>query len=385
MKKGNNIGIILIVIVLMVTGFAYCSFSEGSKIDEGDVLYRNEEPFTLSFITNKMVDTYIIAASLYMDFNSNIIMPNANSHPVYKQAKEYFSQHKDHSFIKDFNGYVINGDINGDAIGVLLSYDGTPELNKVKEIDSKYRQYIFKDEKNIEHFISGLRDFYKDTDAEEYFYNNNDLNDITREYINRTVNDSKLEELLVALDKYIFPRGNDRVIKYENIISLYRPNFASFFYYDTMEDGHYITLQSTTDYSRDPYKLDINTMVENAIHEYIHCYINGEVEKYFSNREPKVTDKTALTNNNMYNNMPLNRQADEYLVRAIEARLYKKIYSEEYAFERIMNKNIWFNGFNDLEKFYRCFEVYENDMDKYENIFEFLPNIMEEMLVENKK
>lgn len=379
-KKFKTITIGVLIVVLCI---GYYVYGETEKFVDSALLYENDQEISYKIINNRMIDTYIIATALYMDFNSNTIMPNTNSYPIYKKAKEYFQPYKNHQFINEFKNYVVNGDINGDAIGVLLSYDSSPNLIKLGEIDEKYRAYIFKDEEQIDKFINGLMRFYKDTNADAFFEENSQLLSISKKYLEGTVGDSKLVALIKHMEEYLNSSNfiyNKKPIEYETVITIFRPSYASFYSVCTGEKNRLITFQSLSDYTGDPYKLDINNMVENTIHELLHSYINREVSNIIDNRKELPRDKIMLTNNMMYNNMPLHRQADEYIVRAIEGRLYKSIFDEQYTFNRLLYKEINYGGFNELEKYYNHLQEYELNKKEYEDITKFLPIIIEELI-----
>lgn len=118
-------------------------------------------------------------------------------------------------------------------------------------------------------------------------------------------------------------------------------------------------------------------MVENTIHEYLHSYINKPVYditiKNYVNDDIRNMD---LTTNNMYKNMPIYRQLDEYLVRAIEGRIYTKVFDKEYTFNRILDKEIKYGGFESLEYVYNYLLNYENK-DEFKDIDDFLPQIID--------
>lgn len=350
---------------------------------EPNVLFKTREEIKYTISINEMIDTYIIASALYMDFNSPILMPNTENNPIYKRAKKFFTPYKSHDFLKDFDKYVFNGDINGDAIGVLLSYSPTPSLDKICKVNKKYRNYTFKDDAEIDSFIEGLKSFYKDTNAKEFFDNNQGLMNSVKSYIKYNIKDSRLIELIKSTEEYVNTTDEyfgDLPIEYETVLTIYRPSMASFYSYKTDNSNKIVTFQSPNDITRDPYKLDINCMVESAIHEYLHSYINKPIHDVTTN---KCTDTSKyysrLVNDNFYSNMPLYRQVDEYAVRAIQGRIYTQTFGEKYTFDRLLNKEIKYGGFERLEDVYNHLSNYETDRNKFATIDDFLPELVEKL------
>lgn len=363
-------------------------YGEGeTKITEeeldSNILFKTSEEIKYTISTNEMIDTYIIASAVYMDFNSQILMPNTENNAIYKRAKNYFSPYKNHKFLKDFDKYVFNGDINGDVIGVLLSYSPTPSLDKICEVDEKYRNYIFKDNAEINSFIEGLKSFYEDTNAKEFFDNNKDLMNSVKSYVNYNIKDSRLIELIKSTEEYVNTKDKyfgDLPIEYETVLTIFRPSMASFYSYKTDSSNKIVTFQSPNDFTQDPYKLDINYMVENIIHEYLHSYINTPIYDITA-KKCADTNKyySRLTNNSLYSNMPIYRQVDEYLVRAIQGRIYTQTFGEKYTFNRLLNKEIKYGGFERLEDIYKYLFNYETNRNKFPTIDDFLPEVVEKL------
>jgi hypothetical protein len=379
--------VIGIVLFCSLTIFSIAYGKSDTKITEKEVdpniLFKTGEEINYTIRTNEMIDTYIIASAVYMDFNSPVLQPNTENNAIYIRAKNLFCPYKNHNFLKDFDKYVFNGDINGDAIGVLLSYSPTPSLDKICEVDEKYRNYIFKDNAEINSFIEGLKSFYKDTNAKEFFENNKGLVNSVKSYVKYNIKDSRLIELIKSTEEYVNTKDKyfgDLPIEYETVLTIYRPSMASFYSYKTDSSNKIVTVQSPNDFTQDPYKLDINYMVENVIHEYLHSYINKPI---YDITTKKCTDTSKyysrLTNNTLYSNMPVYRQVDEYLVRAIQGRIYTQAFGEKYTFDRLLNKEIKYGGFERLEEVYNYLSNYEADRNKFPTIDDFLPELVEKL------
>lgn len=383
-KKIILAGVLLFCLsTIFLTAYSVDERTTIEKELDSNILFQTSEDIKYTISTNEMIDTYIIASALYMDFNSQILMPNTEDYAIYKKTKKFFMPYKNHSFLKDFDKYVSNRDINGDAIGILLSYSPTPSLDKICEVDKKYRNSIFKDDEEINSFIKGLKLFYKDTNAKEFFDHNKGLMNSVKSYVKYNIKDTRLIELIKSTEEYVNTKNkyfSDLPIEYETVLTIFRPSMASFYSYKTNSSNKIVSFQSPNDFTQNPYRLDINYMVESVIHEYLHSYINTPIYHITTS---KCTDTskyyTRLTNNSFYRNMPIYRQVDEYLVRAIQGRIYTQTFGKEYTFNRLLNKEIKFGGFERLDKVYSYLANYEIDRNKFPTIDDFLPQLVEKL------
>lgn len=137
---------------------------------------------------NRLIDTYIIATAISMDYDSQIILPNIEYYEIYEETKAYFKEFKTHPFIGEISNYSNGDDINGDCIGVIIAdINGEP-------VDSRYRYGVFKSQRNIDSFIEGLHKFYKDTNASKFF-DEHSLYPTVEKYIDEQIDHSKYDEL----------------------------------------------------------------------------------------------------------------------------------------------------------------------------------------------
>lgn len=383
MKKTTIFVIAITTIIIAIVAFImYKATYQPVQKNDSSVIFEIKEPINYQITTNEMVDTFLIACSMYLDFNSHVIMPNTESHALYTKAKAHFSPYTDHPFIKEFDKYTFGMDMNTDAIGVLISYSSTPELTKLYDVDASFRKYTFKYDQAIDDFINGLRDFYQDTQAHDFFQDNMELTMTMKNYVINRMGDTRYADLIQAMEAYVDTKDKyygDKPIQYKTLLSLYRPAMASFYKLETDEAHIITTFQSPNDFNKDPYIFDAEYMVETVIHEYIHLYINRPIEK-LTNKICRNISKyhTQITDNPMYKNMALYRQVDEYLVRAIEGRIYRSIMDEQVALNRILKKEIQ-QGFPKLMEPYQLLEEYENGRDVYTDIDSFLPILIEKL------
>lgn len=353
--------IVLTLALLLVLGMSVYGYQQ-----QGDDM--TQERYSVS--NREMMDTYIIAAALSMDFKSSVLLPNSDQHKIYMDAKLFFEPFKDHEFIKNMGSYTFYDDINGDAIGVLLSYDDSPELNRLYSIDKKYRQGTFKTDEAVDQFIKQLKSFYEASHASEYFEQNRKYKDAALTYCKATYSDTHVDALLNTLESIVDVKNGERV--YESIITLYRPSMASFYSLNKGKTKHLIAFESPNDYSRNPYKLDVENMIASAVHEFIHADINENVERYV---KENYLVPMKLTDNRMYNQMPMHRQVDEYLVRGIEGYIYAQVFDEERAYNQIMNKETMYGGFPEVGFVYE--QVKANEQSNQQLFEAYLPSIID--------
>lgn len=374
MKK--KYGIICIILgFIILCSVAVTAMSKNKNKD----LFIEDDYYYMT--TNEMIDTYLIAAAMYMDFNSPVVLPNVGATDLFREAKDYFEPYKNHSFIKEFAPYVNGyGDINGDAIGILFSCSSDESLSQIRPYDEKYRYGTFKSDDSIDSFLQGLREFYVDSHAKGFFKKQSGIYKEMRSYINEHANERNIQVLLENTEAYLGTKEKhfDKGISYMSVLSVYRPGMASFFSIDSDEGCKVITFLSPNNYKRNPYIFDIDAIAENVIHEVLHTYINGTVYMHRNHIESlmKGKNKEKFMPLKLYQNMPYNRIYDEYFVRALEGRIYKEVYSQKEALNKIINKEME-HGFNQLMGVYLKLEDYEENPKNYEDIDAFLPELIE--------
>ncbi len=385
MKK-KLIAILVIVILLLCTWtilFAQVSSKvSGDSKDFFKTIFvtHNEDVHSnkISIKTSEIIDTYLIASALKLEFNSHNLLPNTEKTPIYNSAKKYFTAYSDHEFIQECSQYIHGDDINGDAIGVILGYYGSDATESVKQearlerINTIYRQDVFKEDEAVIKFIHDLESFYTDAAAHEFFEKNSVMMDSVETYTVKKSKDKKLVKLIDEMASYIGVN-----YEYQMILTIFRPSMASFFTYAEGDRIQAVSFQSPNSFDRNPYKFDYDMMLETFIHELLHVHVNTTVKEITSKMiNEGVTFPKTLINSPMYENMPLNRQIDEYLVRAIESRIYMHIYGEIYTFSSILEKEIKFGGFDHLLEIYESFSDYEAKRDHYKDIGSFLPEVI---------
>lgn len=155
--------------------------------------------------------------------------------------------------------------------------------------------------------------------------------------------------------------------------TIYRPGMASFF----VHGDEHIALVSPNNIERDPYILDMNQMVSSMIHEYLHTIINDDVKEIVDELD---IENQQIINSQIYNQMPINRQVDEYLVRAIQGKIYEKVNGKDYVFNKLLYKEIKYGGFDNLETLFNYMKYYDYNRYKYKTIVDYLPRLVNKTL-----
>lgn len=380
-RKFKQIVAVILFTAMFAGGPAFgLEINWSAPTEDVDVFYRTEgdadDTWKLSMSSNQLIDAYIIASAVYMDFNSDVLLPDSEEHAVYKKAKTYFTPYRGLNLFKGFEKYVNGNDVNGDAVAVLLAYaDSEKEDHEwVEQVDSKYRQGIFKEDASVIEFVDMMLSFYKVTNAEGFFEDNEILFNTVSDFVNNKAKSSKLNELMETLNSYV---GVDTEISYKVVLTVFRPSTASYYSYKTGETQSVISFQSPNDRTLNPYKLDFDVLTETMIHEFLHFHVNvGSQSALHDLKSKGYSFKDKLVAKGMYSEMPLETQLNEYLVRAVEARIYKAVYGEIYTFSNLMEKEINFGGFDRLLTVYDAFSKYESNRGKYPTLEDYLPEVV---------
>ena len=143
-------------------------------------------------------------------------------------------------------------------------------------------------------------------------------------------------------------------INYGILVSLYKVDGASFFHTYSKEDTTYLCFSGIFEDHRVIDSMNIDRIIENAIHEYLHCYINPCVEKQTDFIETLYQNQTKSDYaGKMYYGMDWNRIIDENIVRAVSARIIGRVtQNEEKAYEAIIKREMEFGGFSKVKNIY---------------------------------
>lgn len=354
---------IIICIVAMMAG---CYKGDESEV-RLETLYEDE---AIGIYNSQLIDTYLIASALYFDFESDWFIKETSE--IGRQVKSYFEPYKDHSFIKGMGKYVEEayGDISFKILIPLTTYCYGNEL-----------------EGEFEGFLGELKQFYKDTKAEHFFRKQEGYNKKIKEGIEKDFQEKDLNSYIQAMEGYVGNKESyypETKVGYGILTSLYRPNGASFYSIDKENAMEFICFTGISEESIQEEVFSTEVMVENAIHEYLHMYINSGVERQESLIQSLVSDKKVTDYvGSLYQNMPWNRVVDENIVRAVETRIYAQVLDNGHkAYEQILKKEIEWGGFKKVGKLYKTLKDYEENRDKYPIIDDYMPELINGLLKE---
>ncbi|WBW96739.1 DUF4932 domain-containing protein [Oceanirhabdus sp. W0125-5] len=348
---------------------------------EGDINYK--------IYSNKLLDTYIIAAALSLDFNSKVLLPENEYYSFYKKTKEYFAPYKEHTFMRHFDKYLRNDDININVAKILLDYSNGSDyesLYKYVNNNSDLKR-IFSNKDEVEKFINDFEQFYIDTKAEEFFDSISQRDLVMKEYYDNNKDKAKMLELISEMESYIGVDKNiKKTINYHTVVTTWRPYLGSYLYEETEEGINRYSFESLLRYnSKRLEEYDVYGCASNSIRDYLHILLNTPVYNNIGNinKYNKFSNKEELTKSSFYVNKSWDKITEAYFVRAIQGRIFKNVIGENKA-NSFLGGEITFGGFPYLNGLYVKLEAYENNRRKYKNIDKFIPVLIKELYSNSK-
>lgn len=338
------------------------------------ILYKSSGQPNYEVYCKKSIDLFLIAAGLYFDFDNQYLLPNAEGNQLYKKAKAYFTPYKDNQFIKDFSKYVTSAnDVNSSYMEVLLNYSDLPELGAVYEDANSDSQQL----------INGLKAFYTDTNAEQFFKDNEDAYDQLETYINQNVESSKISTLISDAEAYTGNKDkyySNTNMTYCTLISFFR-NAGSFATLKKENDILLVSMQCPYKNAKTSEEFSMDGIIKTSVHEYLHNYINtpvlnnkAQIESLTANKDRKDYVSSLYTSKSF----PWNRVTDENFVRAVESRIYKKEFGDQAAKDAIVTPEVK-AGFKQVLNLYNKLEEYESNRAQFPMIDDYIPTLIQEM------
>lgn len=329
---------------------------------------------------SELFDTYLIACALYFDFKSeNLIMPE---NEFYQEVQTYFEPYKEHSFIQGLEGYVETQyqDTSDEVIQALIGYlysNGIEQEGKLQE-----NEISFVELGGFKTFINELRQFYIDSNAQEFFVSHQSYYSDFAELTQKETENTSVTELIVLMEEYVNTKETyflDTEIHYSSFISLYRPSGGSFYSMVLDQGNYFVSYQSTFQERNNLDSMDIVSIIETSIHEYLHLYINPEVENRREFIEQlAVGQEKILYGGQLYQYMEWYRIVDENIVRAVETRIYGKYYNSlEKAFNQVLRKEIEWGEFSKVESLYSALDEYEANRSQYPDITAYTTKLIQ--------
>ncbi|MGE5558323.1 MAG: DUF4932 domain-containing protein [Bacillota bacterium] len=330
----------------------------GAASYPGDVLYNSGGDPQYIILTCKSVDLYLVAAWY---------APNASAAGIgmTPAAEMFFDVYSENGFIGKLDSYIPDGNAMG-KVPLLLMHADLPSLAPLAPVTYG---------KNEEDLIKGLRRFYEDTKADEFFRAVGTGTDGERNsfLIKRNVQDTKNNNLLAVLKEAESYAGNikkyygSKKISYYSVMSPFAKTGA----------GHRVDLKDQVIFV-DLQSINELQFAQAAVHDFLHCFLSPAVDaqkKLISelSKGKDVKDYTISA----YELYSWDKIFEECLVRAVQARIYKKVFGEDRAISDIIEPEE-IKGVRQLEKTYKLLEGYEKDRAKYPAIEDFIHILIKE-------
>jgi len=298
----------------------------------------------------------------------------------------YFKNYKNHKAVNQFKKLSKEGFQYEVPIEYILNCSALPNLETSKNIKYSSKQ-LQVGIKSLNEFRENVKAFYLETNFINFYAEHKNLYE---RILSNYTKSNEIEGYITSLENYYGKSQKSYNIILSPLIHSggYGPRLNK-------ENGRYdiyqvtgpiITQKIYEEYDKDIEKLkdinDISRLFELnkgvMLHEFSHSYINPLGEKY------SKSIKKYEPNNNMYlEDFPNSYKqwpniVNEYIVRAITARvLYLQDETKEYK-ETINNDKR--SGFKYIEYVIEKLKEYENNRDRYKQIEDFYPELLDELV-----
>jgi hypothetical protein len=250
----------------------------------------------------------------------------------------YFGKYKNHETVKLYSELSKNIMDICTFLKLMLCYSNPPKLNSIANPENNFHN-VFESDFPFEKFISGLRQFYVDTNFELFLENNQN------EYVNLLGNYENKNEIL----KYVSFIDNYLGTETKNYTVIISALLMGCFGINIHANENVIcnySIMSPYDCVDNKYVFgNKNSVKELLWHEIGHLTINDLTRNYISqfnvNEKPVSEDFVK----NLYTD--IETVINEYIIRAITIRLFEMNHEEKFA-EHLLNDNIQ-KGFKEIE------------------------------------
>jgi len=292
----------------------------------------------MDIIIDKRIELLAIIQTLdnYWD---NLAVKFANEKLFQCKYKEniwdYFGKYKNHDAVILYNKLCENVQQIGAFIELVLCCSYPPNLDNIANLQNNVGN-LFEPQFPFEIFISGLKQFYHDTNF-EYFFENNQI-----EYKKLLSGYGYKKDYIGIVDNYLGTETKN----YTVIISaLLLGNFGI-----KIQTNENITLNysvlSPYEYKDDKYYFGSKEYIMELLwHEISHLTINDLTKKYINQFD--INEKVIPENFVKILYTSIEAIINEYIIRAITIRLYE-IYYDENTAEQFMQYHIQ-KGFTEIE------------------------------------
>lgn len=306
-----------------------------------------------------------------------------------KDIDEYFKDYKGHEAVTQYKELAKKGFIIDDPVLYILNCTSLPDL-EMSENMSYSQDLLIIGVDDINKFRESMKDFYNETNFKDFYDNHKDLyQKILSSY---TKDENIIKNYINKLEEY-----TGRKQKSYNIILsplLHQGGFGPSLNEENKKYDAYIILGSTitseiykrfdNDYEKSKEFSDTASAFKLSkmlmIHEFTHTHLrNMEKESYLSttnSNEPKEQGYLNDFSKSGYNTW--SSIVNEYFVRAITARVLY-LQDEKGEYEQSIN-NDKASGFRHIEKLIEKLKEYENNRDKYKQIEDFYPQLLDELV-----
>lgn len=353
--------------------------SKNSTQNQISELYHDEQ---IKIINSEMVDLYLIASALYYNFDSDYFISGVNA--LEENTISYFLPYKDHPFIQNMGNYVdnINQCYDFNILGPLITYCMWQGYNPPEEV---LQSNAFESKADFEIFWQGLNQFYEDVNAATFFNEQKNYIDQYQNEVETFASSHEIQAYINEMERYI---GNKELweqnqnIQYAVLTSFFKIDGASFIKTYGQQSIIYLCFTGILEDHRDIQSMNMDRIMENMIHEYLHCYINPYVESKMEMIDNLyMNEKKSDYTSGGYLNMSWNRIIDENIVRAMSTRIIGHVIGdEEKAYNQIMRREIEFGGFARVNNIYNILPIYEEHREKYTEIGEYIEPMIETLL-----
>lgn len=336
----------------------------------------------IEFSHSDLADLYLIATALYFDFQSDNLISNQNE--LEQSAQDFFSQYKDHPFIVNLGDYI-DMEYNTFRFGTIVPLIEYCYWDSEQDISEELVcSDVFENKAAFDSFLQNLEKFYQDTNAEQFFRDQQKYETALASQLTEKEKIFDESVYLSTMENYVGNKVDlygETPIEYNVFYSFYLLNNASFFQMEQNNTIEFICFTAThnTDTRNKADSFDVGWMLDNAIHEYLHMYINKGVEEQDKLIQSSTSDKNVNDYvGELYNYMPWNRIIDENIVRAVQTRIYSEVLGDEAkAYAQILEKEVKWGGFQKVQKVYDALEKYETNRTEYKTIDDYMPLMIE--------
>uniref|UniRef100_S0DDY5 DUF4932 domain-containing protein n=1 Tax=termite gut metagenome TaxID=433724 RepID=S0DDY5_9ZZZZ len=339
--------------------------------------------FPYSAVYSQMIDTYLIACGLYLDFDNTYIF-SSDMAINYQETIAYFLPYKNHPFVQELSSHVYDPytDVGLDTIHHLIMYAVSM---KEQELGiGNIQSSAFSSDEAFYRFLDQLYTFYVDTKAEAFF-KSSEIHQQLEAYIQSAIKTVPVIDYLNMAEEYTGTKNgifSDSALHYISFLSVYKsPYNATFHSIYANADVYLVSLQSPLGYNG---SWDIAQTTETTVHESLHPFINPGVERQQELIQSLSHDKNPgdyVPSHHTW--MPWHRMTDEAIVRAVQARIYGAV-SQDYEglAKQILDKETR-GGWANLLALYSILENYENNRTQYPQIDSFLPILISQYFKES--